>query len=71
MKLPERDEAREDTARYHKALIANRCDEALLIERKYQLVGHPPLLVAIGLHAASEGRDVLEAIDQYLEDEEA
>jgi hypothetical protein len=68
---PERDEAREDTARYHKALIAHRTDEALRIERKYQLDGHPPLLVAIGLHAASEGRNVFEAIDEYLEDEEA
>lgn len=63
------DEARADTVRYMKALIANRTNEALQIERKYGLAGYPPEVVSVGLQAATEGRDHLAAVDEYLEDE--
>lgn len=68
---PARDEAREDMARYHKALIANRHGEAVRIEQKYELYGYPPAIVSIGLHAAAEGKDHLEAVDEYVNGEES
>lgn len=70
MTAPTRDEAREDAAAYAKALIANRTAQAIAIEQKYDVFGYPPQIVSIALQAASEGRDHLAAIDEYLEGEE-
>lgn len=66
----DRDEARADLIQYHRALITNRTSYALQIEQKYLLDGYPPQIVSIGLQAASEGRDHLAAIDEYLEGEQ-
>jgi hypothetical protein len=70
MTAPTRDEARADFVTYGKALVANRVEQAVYIERKYDLYGYPPQVVSIGLQAAAEGRDHMEAVDEYLEGEE-
>lgn len=66
----DRDEARADTVRYLKAVSANRTDEAQAIAQKYAIAGHDPLVVSIGLEAAAHGRCALEAVEEYLEDEQ-
>lgn len=63
-----RDEARFDMVTYHKALIANRVEVAIGIEKKYGLFGHTPQVVSVGLQAASEGRDVADAIEDHLDE---
>jgi hypothetical protein len=70
MTTPTRDEAREDMTAYVKALIANRTECAVHIERKYGLYGHTPQVVSIALSAAAKGDDYMQAVDEYLEGEE-
>jgi hypothetical protein len=65
-----RDEAREALHRYHKALVANRTDEAARIEQRYGLFGLPPMLVSLGLEAASQGLDPWDAIESPMEKSE-
>jgi hypothetical protein len=64
------DDARADLVHYAKALVANRIEEAIAIEKKYDLHGLPPELVSVGLHAAAEGRDALAAVDEHMEAED-
>ena len=59
--------AAEDRAAYAKAMIAGRDDECYRIECRYQLDGYPPELVSIGLNAAAEGGDALDAVEAYLD----
>jgi hypothetical protein len=65
-----KDEAREALHQYHRALVANRTDEAVRIEQRFGLFGLPPMQVSLGLEAASQGLDPWDAIDQPMEKSE-
>lgn len=65
--MSERDEAREALQRYHRALIANRTNEAVQIEHKFGFFGLQPMHVSIGLEALGRGADPWAAIEQPLE----
>jgi hypothetical protein len=64
------DQARSDLIDYHRALITNRWERALQIEVTYGLDGLPPQMVSIGLQAATQGLDPLEAVEDHLEGSE-
>lgn len=68
---PTVDRARADLVAYAKALVTGNTEAAIRIEKRYDLFGYPPQIVSIALHAAAEGRDHMEAVDEYLEDEES
>lgn len=65
------DQARADLVAYAKTLITGNTDAAIRIEKRYGVFGYPPQIVSIALQAAAEGRDHMEAVDEYLEDEES
>lgn len=67
MTTPARDQARFDLVAYHRALITNRLQAAVAIEKKYELYGLPPELVSIGLEAVSRGLDPFDAIEKPME----
>ena len=63
--------ARDDRPAYMAAMLSNNTRAALEIERRHGLDGYPPELVSVGLKAAAEGKDALQAVDAYLDGEEA
>lgn len=65
-----RDEARDDLAAYHRALIRGNTDLAVRIEKKHDFFGLPPMLVSVGLEAIASGRDPWNAIEQPMEKSE-
>lgn len=62
-----RDEARDDLAAYHRALIRGNTELAVRIEKKHDLFGLPPQMVSLGLEAVANGRDPWQAIEQPME----
>jgi hypothetical protein len=64
-----RDTARADLVAYAKSLVTGNTEAAIRIEKRWDLFGYPPQIVSIGLHAAAEGKDHMQAVDEYLEDE--
>ena len=52
---------------YAAAMIAGRDKECYRIECEHGLDGYPPEIVSIGLNAAAEGGDALNAVEAYLD----
>jgi hypothetical protein len=50
------------------AMLSGNHVQALAIERRHGLDGYPPDLVSVGLKAAAEGRDALEAVEAHIEE---
>lgn len=61
------EQAKTDRAAYARHMLAGNTDAACEIEQRYSLYGYTPELVSIGLSAAAEGRDVDEAIEDYID----
>jgi hypothetical protein len=51
---------------YVRAMIAGDTDRCIRIEQFHQLYGYPPELVSVGLKAADEGGNALEAVADYI-----
>ena len=58
--------AKEDLERYWEAMSHNNTSLCLMIEKKYELDGYPPSIVATALTAKAEGRDMYKEIDKIL-----
>lgn len=56
-----------DLARYTKAMIAGSHLTCVAIEEKHGLHGYPPELVTVGLAAAADGRDAVNAVEAHIE----
>lgn len=59
--------AAQDRDAYAKAMAEGLHDVCMAIEKRYDLFGYPPYLVSIGLAAACEGRDALNAVEAHLD----
>jgi hypothetical protein len=59
---------RDDRPAYMAAMLSGNHVQALAIERRHGLDGYPPDLVSVGLKAAAEGRDALEAVEAHIEE---
>jgi hypothetical protein len=55
-----------ELAEYAKAMRSGDINAALRIENKHNLIGYPPEIVTVGLRAFDEGKDVNDAVDQYI-----
>lgn len=56
---------------YIKAMVSGSLHECVRIERKHDLYGLSPEAVSVGLKAFDEGRNVEEAVKEYLCGEES
>ncbi|MBD1554669.1 hypothetical protein [Pseudomonas typographi] len=56
--------------RYSEAMVRGDLATCIAIEQKHELYGYPPEIVSVGLEAHDEGRDVLLAVDRYLDGDE-
>ncbi len=56
---------------YTRAMAAGHLDTCIAIERAHDLYGYPPQLVSVGLKAADEGKDPVEAVEVYIEEQGA
>lgn len=68
--MGKRDQAREDLVAYGKAMVSGNTDAAIRIEKRWDLFGYPQEIVSIGLHAAADGKDHMQAVDEYMEEDD-
>ena len=52
--------------RYHRAMIAGQIDICIRIEQDHDLFGYPPEIVSTGLIAFDQGKNVQDAVAEYL-----
>lgn len=55
-----------DAKKYHEAMVRGDTDTCIRIEQKHGLFGYPPEMVSVSLKAADEGKDVNQAIEEYI-----
>jgi hypothetical protein len=55
-----------ESGRYLQAMLNGMTDTAIRIEQDHDLFGYPPEIVAIGLRAFDQGRNVQDAVAAYL-----
>jgi len=67
MSKPDIEQARADRDLYSRAMIRNVTHICTQIEQRYGLYGYPPELVSVGLNAACEGKDVDQAVADYID----
>lgn len=55
-----------ESARYFKAMIAGQTNICSRIEQDNDLYGYPPEIVSVGLKAFDNGKNVQDAVAEYL-----